>query len=184
MRESAEAGRAGGPTWKGCPRRRRLFGGDFGRGKGIPDGDTKGLGNEIDIGEDVEFGFPVDREINGGVGEFIVEADSAHGTEIGILVLPAEVAADAPEPRKGRDAADKLMPFIEAAETETGAPGYETFDGIGLVHKIFYTDAVADGGVGGAETQADRDLIVLCGQAVIAATDGQEGQAKGEGAHK
>src|SRR6185437_17054803 len=168
----------------GAGRRRELFRGDFGGGEGVTDGDTKGVGNEVDIGEDVEFGFPVDREIDGGIGEFVVEAYSAHGPEVGIFVLPAEVAAKAPEPGKGGDATDELMPFIEAAETEARAPGYEAFEGIVLVHKIFYADAVADGRVGGVETQADCDFVVLCGQPVIAAADGQEGQAKGKGAHK
>jgi hypothetical protein len=149
----------------------------------VAGGDAEGVGDEVDIGEDVELGFPVDGEVEGGVGKFVVEADGAGGAEIGVVVLKADIAAEAPEPGEGGGAADQLVVFVEAAEAEPGAEGDESFDGTGLVHKVFYADGVAKGGGGGAKADTHRQFIILCGQTIDAAAGDQQENTNGDGAH-
>jgi hypothetical protein len=151
---------------------------------GITHSDSEGVGYEVDIGYDVEFRFPVDRKVDRGIGEFVVETDGAHRSEIGLGTLPADIAADTPEPGKGRDSADKLVAFIETAQTKPVAKGDKAFEGIGLVNEIFNTDGIADGRIGRAETDTDRHFVVLCRQTIAQTAKGQEDEAKGDGAHR
>ena len=115
--------------------------------KSIAYGNGEGAGDKIDVGEDIEFRFPVEGEVDGGVLEFIVHADDACGAEPGLSVLEAYVAPTAIEPVKAGIAADELVSFVQAAESEACSPADEAFDGIGLVEKIFYTDGIAEGRV-------------------------------------
>jgi len=118
-----------------------------GASESIADRDGEGAGDKIDIGEYIEFGFPVEGEVDGGVWEFIIHADDACGAEPGLSVLEAYVAATAIEPVEAFIAADELVSFIQTAESEAGAPADEAFHGISLVEEIFYTDGIAKGRV-------------------------------------
>src|SRR5579872_7496969 len=88
--------------------------------EGVADGDAKGVGDEVDVGHHVEFGLPVEGEVDRGVGEFIVEADGAGGTQVGVAVAPADVTAAAIEPGEGGDGADQLVTFVQPANAKAG----------------------------------------------------------------
>ena len=75
------------------------------------------------------------------------------------------------------------MVFVEAADAEAGAEGDEPFDGIGLVHKVFYADGVAEGGRGGTKADTHGQFIILCGQTIDAAAGNQQKDTNGDGTH-
>src|SRR5882757_9930552 len=75
-------------------------------------GDGESAGDKIDIGQDIEFRFPVEGEVDGCVLEFIVHAYNACGAEPGLSVLEAYVTATAIEPFKAFIATDELVSFV------------------------------------------------------------------------
>ena len=47
--------------------------------KGEACGQAEGVRYEIDAGDEVQFGFPVEGEVDGGIGKFVVQADDPVG---------------------------------------------------------------------------------------------------------
>lgn len=135
-------------------------------------GQRECVGNKVDAGDNVKFGFPVQGQVDRGVLEFIIQADDTGGSEeggmaldvVGVgVVFKAQVGAAAIEPGEGRGTADELVPFVEAADAKAVvAKGDQTFQGISLVPEIFYADSVIQRGGGRAEADAHRQFIVLC----------------------
>src|SRR5580692_5666484 len=127
--------------------------------EGKPGRQAKSVRHEIDARDDVQLGFPVQGQVDGRIGKFVVEADDAGRTEPGESMLKTQIGAAAVEPGEGWGSADQLMTFIETAKAEAGAKRCQCFDGVGPVDKVFKADGIVDGGWGGAETDADGHLV-------------------------
>ena len=74
--------------------------------EGVAGGNAECIGDEVDVGKDVEFGFPVEGEIERRIRKFVVEPDGAGRTKVSFVILEADVAAKTPEPGKSRSTAD------------------------------------------------------------------------------
>src|SRR5580700_11420159 len=111
-------------------------------------GQAKGVRHEVDAGDEVQLGFPVQGQVDGGVWKFVVQADDAHGTEPGLAAFEPDVGAATIEPRKGGCSTDQLMTFVEAAETEARTKRGKPFHRVGLVDEVFKADGIIDGGSG------------------------------------
>ena len=84
--------------------------------EGKAGGEGEGVGDEIDLWDNVELGFPVEGEVEGGVLEFVVQAYDASGAEPGVVVFKSYIAACTIEPGESRRTADKLMFFVQGAD--------------------------------------------------------------------
>lgn len=156
-------------------------------------GQCESVRNKVDAGNNVQFRFPVQGEIDRGVLKFIVQADDAGGSEVGGMALDmvgvgvvfeAQVGAAAIEPGEGWGTADKLVSFVETTDAKAVvSKGDQSFEGVSLVPEIFYADSVIQRGGGRAEADAHRQFIVLCRQMIVQAGDCQERQAKSDGFH-
>ena len=152
-------------------------------------GQSEGIRNEVYAGYEIEFRLPVQGEIDGGILKFIIQPDDARRTKPGLSGLEPEISTTAIEKSKVGDAADKLMPFIEAADAQARAEGHQSFNSIGLIHEIFDAEGIVEGGGGCTEPDTHRQFItlfgrlVLCGQMIIQATDGQKDQGKDNDPH-
>ena len=52
------------------------------------------------LGDNVQFRFPVQREVDGRIGEFVVQADHAGGAEPGLAAFKPDIGTPAVKPGK------------------------------------------------------------------------------------
>ena len=80
-------------------------------------GQSEGIRNEINAGDEVEFRLPVQGKIDWGVLKFIIQPDDTGRAEPGLSGLESEISSTAIVESKVGDTADQLMLFIKAADT-------------------------------------------------------------------
>ena len=80
----------------------RILDGIKDRGVGLFEGKagskSKGVGNEIDLWDNVELGFPVEGEIDRCIGEFIIKANNTGRAQVSIAILKTYIGAATQKP--------------------------------------------------------------------------------------
>ena len=125
-------------------------------------GNSKGVGYEVDLWDNVEFGFPVDAYIDRCIGKLVIQAKDARRTEVSVAVLPASITTNTIEPAQPLHVGKALVKFQQGANTEATTERHKPFYGRALADEIFTTKRTVERGRRVAEADTESKAVILC----------------------
>src|SRR5215831_6188785 len=120
---------------------------------------SKCFGDKIDLWNDVEFGLPVERKIDGDIRELIIEPDHTGRSNICIIILESDVCSSSPKPGKSLRT-ESFVYFQQSSNTKTIAKRNESFNCAAVSDKIFCGERSVEGRDGVAESYTHCEAII------------------------
>src|SRR5262249_37158419 len=109
--------------------------------------------NKIDAWNNIQFRLPVNCQIDGNIGEFIIESKDACGPQESFITLKTYIGAGAVKPPETR-CIQRLVQFQQRTHSKPRSERYYAFHGATVCNKIFTGNGTVKGRSGVAESNA------------------------------
>lgn len=118
---------------------------------------------EVDIADQVQFGFPVQGQVEWDIDKFIVQAQYTHRPEArigGMVILHRVIGLDEPQiaaaPVKPLESfgTERLMHFIQCAQCQWVSEGEQGLDRRPFIQEMLKGNGIVDRRLGAAQPDA------------------------------